>query len=166
MKDYVLTPKNKKSIYEVNQYVKEHNDTNLSINREVVWRSGSFSIPVPETKDEIDKFLNEEGYDTLDEFLEDYESIEEKVLPSDDEKIEMIIEDFNAELIDTFDGSQDWHIECNDEELSPDEDELNEILEEVKEAFEEEGEDGLSSLGWEEAYSDFEIWGDYSLELM
>ena len=160
MKDYVLTPKNKKSIYEVNQYVKEHNDTNLSINREVVWRSGSFSIPVPETKDEIDKFLNEEGYDTLDEFLEDYESIEEKVLPSDDEKIEMIIEDFNAELIDTFDGSQDWYIECNDEELSPDEDELNEILEEVKEAFEEEGEDGLSSLGWEEAYSDFEIWGD------
>ena len=108
MKDYVLKPKNKKSIYEVNQYVKEHNDTNLSINREVVWRSGSFSIPVPETKDEIDKFLNEEGYDTLDEFLEDYESIEEKVLPSDDEKIEMIIEDFNAELIDTFDGSQDW----------------------------------------------------------
>ena len=166
MKDYVLTPKNKKSIYEVNQYVKEHNDTNLSINREVVWRSGSFSIPVPETKDEIDKFLDEEGYDTLDEFLEDYESIEEKVLPSDDEKIEMIIEDFNAEPIDTFDGSQDWYIECNDEELSPDEDELNEILEEVKEAFEEEGEDGLSSLGWEEGYSDFAIWGDYSLELM
>ena len=166
MKDYVLTPKNKKSIYEVNQYVKEHNDTNLSINREVVWRSGSFSIPVPETKDEIDKFLDEEGYDTLDEFLEDYESIEEKVLPSDDEKIEMIIEDFNAECLDTFDGSQDWYIECNDEELSPDKDELNEILEEVKEAFEEEGEDGLSSLGWEESYSDFEIWGDYSLELM
>ena len=83
MKTYILEPTYKKSVCEVELWRKidtilsTDNDDNWYtswngpiLRKECWWRWGEFTLEIPETEEEIDVFLNEKGFGTLEEYLE------------------------------------------------------------------------------------------------
>ena len=116
MKYYVIEPKSKKSLIELEHYVREDG---ARIVVETLWRGGSFKLTVPETESEIKELLG----DSYDEDDVEYYSW----LPEEDEDY-VELEDYQYEMLGTFDGcAEDYHTY----NMSDDESEaLVEILEE------------------------------------
>ena len=125
MKYYIITPKTKKSLFELQHYVREDG---ARIVVETTWRGGEFKLTVPETEAEIKELLG----DSYDEDDVEYYSW----LPEDDDDY-VELDDYQYEMLGTFDGcSEDY------ETYNMDEDE-SEFLVEI---LEEEG----SSVFWDE----------------
>ena len=151
-----------------------HEDAKTYLVKEIGWRWGDFTIEVPETDEEIAEWLEfkDEGqYETFYDLAVDYgltetdEETGEEVLPSDRSVVEliegmllpdldddyiMISEDYpDAQMNSTWDGCwEDWSIRTGWTEDAPVLDDVDELIEEVDEAYAEEYEDGVEALGW------------------
>jgi len=151
-----------------------HEDAKAYLVKEIGWRWGDFTVEVPETDEEIAEWLEfkDEGqYETFYDLAVDYgltetdEETGEEVLPSDRSVVEliegmllpdldddyiMISEDYpDAQMNSTWDGCwEDWSIRTGWTEDAPVLDDVDELIEEVDEAYAEEYEDGVETLGW------------------
>jgi len=151
-----------------------HEDAKAYLVKEIGWRWGDFTVEVPETDEEIAEWLEfkDEGqYETFYDLAVDYgltetdEETGEEVLPSDRSVVEliegmllpdldddyiMISEDYpDAQMNSTWDGCwEDWSIRTGWTEDAPVLDDVDELIEEVDEAYAEEYEDGVEALGW------------------
>ena len=151
-----------------------HKDAKAHLIKEIGWRWGDFTIEVPETDDEIAEWLEfkDEGqYDTFYDLAVDYgltetdEETGEEVLPSDRSVVEliqdmllpdldddyiMISEDYpDAQMNSTWDGCwEDWSIRTGWTADSPVLENIDELIEEIDEAYAEEYEEGVEALGW------------------
>lgn len=168
MKEYILEPKTKKSVIEWTTFKRDYNGKTLWLRKELGWRGGSFSLYVPETEEEIQEAVKDRGYETLEEMLEDYgtDNIESIFLPDPEDDSVMVFEDYNADMIETWDGCWEyWTIEYYGED-GPTEEEKEAMIEEVEEAYAEEYESGVEALGWEEVDTDFEVTNGFTLTLV
>ena len=151
-----------------------HEDAKAYLVKEIGWRWGDFTVEVPETDEEIAEWLEfkDEGqYETFYDLAVDYgltetdEETGEEVLPSDRSVVEliegmllpdldddyiMISEDYpDAQMNSTWDGCwEDWSIRTGWTEDAPVLDDVDELIEEVDEAYAEEYEEGVEALGW------------------
>ena len=159
MKQYKLEPTSKKSLLEYTVWRKTlENGKDVIAILETGWRWGSFAIHVPETEKEIIEWANvncgnPDYYQSIEEVFNDYavESVEEfltVIMP--DPNLEFHeMNDYNAEMIETWDGCwEDWSIRTGWTEDAPVLDDVDELIEEVDEAYAEEYEDGVEALGW------------------
>jgi hypothetical protein len=146
-------------------------DAKAFLVKEIGWRWGDFTIEVPETDDEIAEWLeykDEGNYDNFYDLAVDYgltelteegedilpadktvsELIEQLLLPDLDDDCILISEDFpDAQMNSTWDGCwEDWSVRTS--YGAPDFDEEEFDFEEVEEAYCEEYEEGVESLGW------------------
>lgn len=146
MKNYILEPKNKKAITEITKWVKEDEFGKYEVHHEVEWRTGSFSISVPETIEEKALWASEHGMtvDSLDSH---------KFLPnSDDELINM--DDYYAEMIECNDGTyQEYSL------VSYPDDADEELVDEINDGLEDDPEDFLEDNGWEDIEFSISIEG-------
>jgi len=107
MKYYIITPKTKKSLFELQHYVREDG---ARIVVETTWRGGEFKLTVPETETEIKELLG----DSYDEDDVDYYSW----LPEDDDDY-VELDDYQYEMLGTFDGcAEDYETYNMDEDES------------------------------------------------
>jgi len=160
-----------------------HKDAKAHLIKEIGWRWGDFTIEVPETDDEIAEWLEfrDEGqYDTFYDLAVDYgltetdEETGEEVLPSDRSVVEliqdmllpdldddyiMISEDYpDAQMNSTWDGCwEDWSIRTGWTADSPVLENIDELIEEIDEAYAEEYEEGVEALGWTFDDCEFEM---------
>ena len=146
MKRFLIEPKMKKSVVEEQTFRKVEDGITFILNREMLWRTGSFVISVPETDEEIHNWLEERGWsqEDWDEGFVD----EGSFLPdADDEAIEL--DDYDFEMEHTWDGIyEDWTVTASPE---VDEDVLEEMQEHAQEIYAEDYEESLYAEGWEEA---------------
>lgn len=160
-----------------------HEDAKAHLIKEIGWRWGDFTIEVPETDEEIAEWLEfkDEGqYDTFYDLAVDYgltetdEETGEEVLPSDRSVVEliqdmllpdldddyiMISEDYpDAQMNSTWDGCwEDWNLRTGWTEDSPVLENVDELIEEIDEAYAEEYEDGVEALGWTFEHCEYEM---------
>lgn len=174
MKHYRIEPTYKKSVIEIATFRRPleeltGNDEDKGrwgyLRKELGWRWGSFMISVPDTEEEITEFLKERGeYESVAHYLADYwgdddiitqsPSLEEYLLPSTEDAFVDLTEDYDAEMIDCWDGCwEDWGITVPGDDLENTE----EMIEEIEEAYNEEYEEGVEALGWEFIDTFFEI---------
>lgn len=125
MKYYIITPKTKKSLFELQHYVREDG---ARIVVETTWRGGEFKLTVPETETEIKELLG----DSYDEDDVEYYSW----LPEDDDDY-VELDDYQYEMLGTFDGCSEDYATYN-----MDDDEAETLVE----ILEEEG----SNVFWDE----------------
>jgi hypothetical protein len=182
MKYYLVEPTYKKSLVEYTVFKREDEDGNkFWLRSEVGWRWGSFIFTVPETDEEIMTYIRETaGCDDEYEWMEDYgfmidngagedvpdpsmtlaEMLTQVLLPSEDEEFVDITEDYgDAEILEFWDGCwQYWQIsqQFSHQEVLEGE-EIDEMLEEIEEAYREEYEEGVEALGWEFVDTFFEL---------
>jgi hypothetical protein len=166
MKRYVITPRHKKSTIELQYWKKDIDGVPVTVTYEECWRWGSFILDVPETQEEVDQWLEDEvGYNTIGECFEDYgvESIEEILLPSLDEDIVLLTEDYGTyfELVETWDG-------CGSDFRAYSPDLSAERLEEIEEEFAEGWCEGhyewAEGEGWVEQGCDYEIHSGFEMK--
>jgi hypothetical protein len=177
MKYYRIEPTHKKSVIENTIFRrKDENGNYIFLKRELGWRWGSFLFSVPETEDEINNYINDQGYETFLEWASDngFEDLIEsetyagiivkKLLPSESDEFVDVTEDYpNATMMDAWDGIwEDWIAYSFKTELSYDEKES--MTEEASEAFYENNEEGVEELGWEYIDSTFEIQCPVSIQ--
>lgn len=167
MKQYILQPAYKKSVIEWTTWSKEINGVKHMLQREVGWRWGAFVINVPETEAEVLAFMDDKGYGDvdLDIMLDDYgvTTLEEMCLP-DPEEESVELEDYDHEMIETWDGCwDDWSVNCYAGE-GLDEDSRYELAEAMQEIYEEGYEEAIEEDGWEFIDSGFAISGEFKLE--
>lgn len=117
----------------------------------------------------VDYGLTETDEETGEEVLPSdrsiVELIEEMLLPDLDDDYIMISEDYpDAEMNSTWDGCwEDWSIRTGWTEDAPIKsismvlDDVDELIEEVDEAYAEEYEDGVESLGWTFEHCEYEM---------
>lgn len=174
MKHFRIEPKYKKSVIELATFRRPleeltGNDEDKGmfafLRKELGWRWGSFMISVPETEEEIKEFLEERGnYDSVAEYLADYwgeediivesTTLQEYLLPSEDDDFVDLTEDYDAEMIDCWDGCwEHWDITTHGPKLA----DVDEMIEEIEEAYSEEYEEGVEALGWQFIDNFFEI---------
>lgn len=174
MKHFRIEPTYKKSVVEYTVFRRPLDDLTGNeedkgkfayLRKELGWRWGSFRIDVPETEEEIKEFLEERGgYDSVAEYLADYwgdediivesTTLEEYLLPSTEDDFVDLTEDYEAEMIDCWDGCwEDWDIVTGGPKLS----DTDEMMEEIEEAYNEEYEEGVEALGWQFMDNSFEI---------
>jgi len=179
MKYFRIEPTYKKSVVEFTYFRRPleeltNNDEDKGkfafLHKELGWRWGSFMISVPDTQEEIDEYIEEEGYDSVFEFadahgcticvddkviLQENFSMADVLLPSTNDEWIDLTEDYpNAEMLDCWDGCwEDWNIKTNGPVLS----DVDEMMEEIEEAYNEEYEEGVEELGWEFLDNQFEI---------
>jgi len=179
MKHFRIEPTRKKSVVEFTYFRRPleeltNNDEDKGkfafLHKELGWRWGSFMLSIPDTQEEIDEYIKEEGYDSVFEFASAYGwtdivndkeilsedfSIADVLLPSTDDEWIDLTEDYpHAEMIDCWDGCwEDWNIKTNGPVLS----DIDEMMEEIEEAYNEEYEEGVEELGWEFLDNQFEI---------
>ena len=183
MQHYRMEPTYKKSVVENTVFKKELDDGNaLWANLEVGWRWGSWLVSVPETEEEILEFANarfgDQGddpyYPNIQSVYDDYVSddatlmqqqiieLTESFRPDVSEAATFHeIDDYDAEMIETWDGCwEDWTIRQKFAEGTDgylDEDELQAYLENVQEAWEEDGYESLENLDFIDVGCEFEI---------
>jgi hypothetical protein len=157
MKYYTVTNRFKKSVDETEIIVGTVDDVEVRIAYTTNWRSAEFRIGVPETKDEIADYLKYQGYDTVEELLEDYEveTLDDIVLPPEDEDYIEMCDYYEWEMLSTYDGcSEDYVIHV----MTEDDDVVAEITEKIENVIEEEGLWGLfDELGLESDDCVYEI---------
>ena len=174
MKHFRIEPTYKKSVIELATFRRPleeltGNDEDKGkfayLRKELGWRWGSFMISVPDTEEEIAVFLKEQGeYESVAHYLADYwgdddiidqsPSLEEYLLPSTDDDFVDLTEDYDAEMLECWDGCwEDWDIKTGGPKLS----DTDEMMEEIEEAYNEEYEEGVEALGWQFIDNFFEI---------
>ena len=174
MKHFRIEPTYKKSVIELTVFRRPLDDLTGNeedkgkfayLRKELGWRWGSFRIDVPETEEEIAEFLEERGgYDSVAEYLADYygeediivesTTLDEYLLPNTEDDFVDLTEDYDAEMIDCWDGCwEDWDIVTGGPKLS----DVDEMIEEIEEAYNEEYEEGVEALGWQFMDNSFEI---------
>lgn len=174
MKHFRIEPTYKKSVIELSTFRRPleeltGNDEDTGkfayLRKELGWRWGSFMISVPDTEEEIKEFLEERGnYDSVAEYLADYwgdediivesTTLQEYLLPSEDDDFVDLTEDYDAEMLDCWDGCwEDWDITTNGPKLA----DVDEMIEEIEEAYSEDYEEGVEALGWQFIDNFFEI---------
>lgn len=174
MKHFRIEPTYKKSVIELSTFRRPleeltGNDEDKGkfayLRKELGWRWGSFMISVPDTEEEIKEFLEERGsYESVAEYLADYHgeediiiestTLQEYLLPSEDDDFVDLTEDYDAEMLDCWDGCwEDWDITTNGPKLE----DVDEMIEEIEEAYSEEYEEGVEALGWQFIDNFFEI---------
>ena len=174
MKHFRIEPTYKKSLIELSTFRRPleeltGNDEDKGkfayLRKELGWRWGSFRIDVPETEEEIKEFLEERGgYDSVAHYLADYHgeediivestTLQEYLLPSEDDEFVDLTEDYDAEMLDCWDGCwEDWDITTNGPELE----DTDDMIEEIEEAYSEEYEEGVEALGWQFLDNFYEI---------
>lgn len=174
MKHFRIEPTYKKSVIELSTFRRPleeltGNDEDKGkfayLRKELGWRWGSFMISVPDTEEEIKEFLEERGsYESVAEYLADYygdediivesTTLQEYLLPSEDDDFVDLTEDYDAEMLDCWDGCwEDWDIITNGPKLA----DVDEMIEEIEEAYSEEYEEGVEALGWTYIDNFFEI---------
>ena len=174
MKHFRIEPTYKKSVIELTVFRRPLDDLTGNeedkgkfayLRKELGWRWGSFRIDVPETEEEIAEFLEERGgYDSVAEYLADYygeediivesTTLDEYLLPNTEDDFVDLTEDYDAEMIDCWDGCwEDWDIVTGGPKLS----DVDEMMEEIEEAYNEEYEEGVEALGWQFMDNSFEI---------
>jgi len=163
MKQYIVEPKYKKSVVEVQVFKKKINGRDHYLRYSDCWRWGGFAIAVPETREEIEEYKQHIGYAgaTDEEVFEDFgaETWEDIALPAEGEEEIGIFEDhgWNAEMIECWDGGcwTEWNIHAYGEGAMSEE-ECEEEAERLSEIYYEEYEEGLEAEGWE--YVDNDYW--------
>ena len=174
MKHFRIEPTYKKSVIELSTFRRPleeltGNDEDKGkfayLRKELGWRWGSFMISVPDTEEEIAEFLEERGsYESVAEYLADYHgeediivestTLQEYLLPSEDDDFVDLTEDYDAELLDCWDGCwEDWGITVPGDELE----DTDDLIEEIEEAYSEEYEEGVEALGWQFIDNFYEI---------
>jgi hypothetical protein len=174
MKHFRIEPTYKKSVIELSTFRRPleeitGNDEDKGkfayLRKELGWRWGSFMISVPDTEEEIAEFLEERGsYESVAEYLADYHgeediivestTLQEYLLPSEDDEFVDLTEDYDAEMLDCWDGCwEDWDIVTNGPKLE----DVDEMIEEIEEAYSEEYEEGVEALGWQFIDNFYEI---------
>ena len=175
MKHYRIEPTHKKSVIEIATFRRPleeltGNDEDKGrwgyLRKELGWRWGSFMISVPDTDEEIKEFLEERGgYDNLTQYFTDYQgeedpsvietaTLQDYLLPGEDDDFVDLTDDYDAEMIDCWDGCwEDWGITVPGDDLENTE----EMIEEIEEAYSEEYEEGVEALGWQFIDTFFEI---------
>ena len=174
MKHFRIEPTYKKSVIELSTFRRPleeltGNDEDKGkfayLRKELGWRWGSFMISVPYTEEEIAEFLEERGsYESVAEYLADYHgeediivestTLQEYLLPSVDDDFVDLTEDYDAEMLDCWDGCwEDWGITVPGDEL----DDTDDLIEEIEEAYSEDYEEGVEALGWQFIDNFFEI---------
>lgn len=185
MKYFVMEPTYKKSIQEETVFKKEVDGNTFWATLDVGWRWGSWLVRVPETEEEILSFANERFgdhygahselyYPTIQSVYEDYVSgdCEE----SDEQIIELIdlftpdtseactfheVSDYDNDMIETWDGCwEDWSIRqklSEDDDGYLDEDELDIMLEEIEEGWNEDGYESIEQMDFEDVGCEFYI---------
>ena len=174
MKHFRIEPTYKKSVIELSTFRRPleeltGNDEDKGkfayLRKELGWRWGSFMISVPDTEEEIKEFLEERGnYDSVAEYLADYwgdediivesTTLQEYLLPSEDDDFVDLTEEYDAEMLDCWDGCwEDWDITTNGPKLA----DVDEMIEEIEEAYSEDYEEGVEALGWQFIDNFFEI---------
>ena len=174
MKHFRIEPTYKKSVIELSTFRRPleeltGNDEDKGkfayLRKELGWRWGSFMISVPDTEEEIAEFLEERGsYESVAEYLADYHgeediivestTLQEYLLPSVDDDFVDLTEDYDAEMLDCWDGCwEDWGITVPGDEL----DDTDDLIEEIEEAYSEDYEEGVEALGWQFIDNFFEI---------
>ena len=142
MKYYIIEPKNKKSVIEYEHYVREDG---ARIVVETLWRGGEFKLTVPETESEIKELLGD-SYDEDD--VEYYTWIPDE----DDTYVEL--EDFQYEMLGTFDGcAEDYNFYNTMDKID------GEIQEKMQEVLEENGSSVL--LDNHPMFEGFEVEGSF-----
>jgi hypothetical protein len=170
MKYYRIEPTHKKSVIENTIFRrKDENGNYIFLKKELGWRWGSFLFSVPETEEEINDYIKEQGCETFLEWASDNgfedliesetntEIIANKFLPSESDEFVDVTEDYpNATLLDAWDGCwEDWIAYSFKTELSYDEKES--MAEKASAAYDENNEEGVEELGWEYIDTTFEI---------
>ena len=174
MKHFRIEPTYKKSVIELSTFRRPleeltGNDEDKGkfayLRKELGWRWGSFMISVPDTEEEIAEFLEERGsYESVAEYLADYHgeediiiestTLQEYLLPSEDDEFVDLTEDYDAEMLDCWDGCwEDWGIAVPGDELE----DTDDLIEEIEEAYSEDYEEGVEALGWQFIDNFFEI---------
>ena len=185
MKYYKLEPSWKKSIVELDTFKRPLNElTNdekdigkwAYLVKELGSRWGSWSIVVPETDAEIAEWINAseyyndiedvadqngyhiidaDGHIVVDPDMTPFEIMHKMLVPSIDATFVDITEDYpDAEMIEIWDGCwEDWDIRTGGAMLN----DVDEMIEEITEAYGEEYEDGVEALGWTFTESVFEM---------
>ena len=189
MKYLRMEPAYKKSViedtyfqYDINGGHRDGGNT-VWVTMETGWRWGTWLVSVPETEEEIIEFANSKiggdangdpYYKNLQEVYDDYCCDESE--ESDEQVIELIdnftpstsescdfheIEDYDAEMLETWDGCWcDFSVrqgcsEGDDEHLS--EEELEAFRENVEEAWNEDGYEGIENLDFMETGCEINI---------
>jgi len=174
MKHYLLEPTYKKSVVEFTAFKRKDEDGNqIWLRKELGWRWGSWTISVPETKEECLEIIKEQGYEgdtavldwatdfghtvtdpeTQEEVLDPDTSLLEmltsQMLPLETDDFVDVTEDYHhAEMLECWDGCWEyWHVSSYQKEIDDDEQEA--IVEEVEAVYEENYEEGVEELGWE-----------------
>lgn len=107
MKYYLLEPKYKKSLYEMEIHGRYNNE---QVGVTTCWRTGSFLVRVPESETEIKELLGN-AYDEDD--VEFYSWLPDE----DDDYIEL--DDYQCEMLSTYDGcSEDYEVRIEDEQVA------------------------------------------------
>jgi hypothetical protein len=174
MKHFRIEPTYKKSVIEFTVFRRPleeltGNDEDKGkfayLRKELGWRWGSFMISVSDIEEEIAEFLEERGsYESVAEYLADYHgeediivestTLQEYLLPSEDDEFVDLTEDYDAEMLDCWDGCwEDWGITTNGPELE----DTDDMIEEIEEAYSEEYEEGVEALGWQFLDNFYEI---------
>lgn len=178
MKYYRLEPATKKSVVETEHFQREDG---LRLSVEVGWRWGEFKLSIPDTEEEILEFLQERGgYDTIQEWMADYfgdediitedTPLETYLLPNPEEDDTVELEDYEFEMLSTWDGCwEDYNVYAPyGKEVEFTEEEEDAILE----ALSEEGSSGLWDEweedhplhGWESVDCTYVIYNGFTLE--
>jgi len=153
MKKFTVTPKYRKSVIELNTWEKDVNGRIYVATQEITWRTGEFTLQIPETDEEISEVAQyvanvgrERGY--------------YKTVPSED------IENFNNdeywfEMEWTNDAvTEEWTVEVRDN--APNDDDRRIILR-TEQGIKEEGDEYLYEDEWEQDLNDFTILGGIKL---
>lgn len=155
MKIYKVEPGYKKSVVEQNHYWKEIDGVKVWVTYEEVWRWGEFLIRIPETDEEWQEYAESVGYESIEEAKENY------TYPTDLQNgIEL--EDYEYELLSTWDGCASyWSATCHPKEAF-DEDQLQEIADELERQYFDESV-YPDEIGWNESGCEYWIQGEFTL---
>lgn len=157
MKTYKVEPAQKKSVVEQQSWSKEIDGVKVWLTYEEVWRWGEFLVHMPDTEEEWKQYA-EEIAATIEEAKEYY------TVPEDLENgIEL--EDYDFELISTWDGCASyWYASCYPRDAFTEE-QLNEIAEEAENGFYEDSYEYLEGEGeWDQQTCEFWIEGEFTFE--
>lgn len=178
MKYFKVEPTYKKSVVEFDIFKRvDENGHNVFLRKELGWRWGSFMVSVPETMEEAQEWVENQGYETFKDWAGDYghleydeetqeyiedpnidylELIEEQLLPKESDDFVDITEDYDMEMIDCWDGCwEDWTVNSYQTEI--DDDLREEWIEAAEAAWEEDYQEGVEELGWEFVDNMFEM---------
>ena len=146
MKEFIIEAKHRKAICELTIWNKSDEIGTYTVEHELHWRSGSFSILVPETQTEKEEFAKRHSIS-----LDDIET--HQFLPNADAE-EINLSEFDADLIETNDGVyQSFSLTSYPDDADAD------LISEIEAGIEEDGTEYLEENDWDEIEYSINIEG-------